>query len=38
MEFRVGRRGKENGKESTILKYITAVQVEDLTIYIETIK
>jgi hypothetical protein len=34
----LGGRGKrkENDKESAILKYITSVQVEDLTICIES--
>jgi hypothetical protein len=31
-----GRKGKQNERESTILKYITYVQVEDVMIYTES--
>jgi hypothetical protein len=36
MEFRRGRKGKENARESTISKYIKSVQVQVITIYIES--
>jgi hypothetical protein len=36
MELWGGGKGKENGKESTISKYITSVQVEDIMICIES--
>jgi hypothetical protein len=35
MELRGGRKGKENDKESTILKYIESVQVDDIMIHTE---
>jgi hypothetical protein len=32
MEFGKGGKGKQNGSKSTILKYITYVQIEDTAI------
>jgi hypothetical protein len=36
VEHRERQKGKKNDRESTILKYITSVQVEDITICIES--
>jgi hypothetical protein len=36
VELGGGEKGKENDRESTILKYITSVQVEDVIICIES--
>jgi hypothetical protein len=36
MELRGGGKGKENDRQSKILKYITSVQVEDVTICTES--
>jgi hypothetical protein len=36
MELRGGGKGKENDRESAIFKYITSVQVEDMTICTES--
>jgi hypothetical protein len=36
MDLRGGERRKENGRESTISKYITSVLVEDLMICIKS--
>jgi hypothetical protein len=36
MELRGGEKGKENDTESTIWKFIISVQVEDITICIES--
>jgi hypothetical protein len=36
MTLRGGGKGKENDRESTISKYVTSVQVEDLMIRIES--
>jgi hypothetical protein len=32
----LGGKGKENERLSTLSKYITSIQVEDVTIYIES--
>jgi hypothetical protein len=36
MDLRGAERRKENDRESTILKYITSVLVEGVTMYIES--
>jgi hypothetical protein len=36
VELRKGEKGNENDRESTILKNITPVQVEDIMTYIES--
>jgi hypothetical protein len=36
VELRGGGKGEENDRESTILKYIASVQVEDIIVCIES--
>jgi hypothetical protein len=38
MELGEGRKGKENDRESTILKHITSVQVEDIMLYMKAVE
>jgi transcription termination factor NusB len=38
MKLGEGVKGKENDRESTISKYLTSVQVEDIRIYMKAVE